>query len=144
MRRTVLALLTGALLIVGTVACDDTAGTTEPTSEDSPDITLDGEPVTVSGTVDEVVAGQAFTMTDATVEEGTATIDGDLAVLVTDEDADVSPSDQVVVTGTLHQLDLADEAQELEDLLGVSLDDDVIAQLEGRDVLLASSVDTSA
>lgn len=148
MTRKILVLLLGVFLTLGATACDDDTGSVSDgdTSEDVSDATPDalvGEDVTVSGTVQEVVAGRAFTLTDATVEEGTATTDGDLAVIATEEDVDVSPSDQVVVTGTLHDVDIADEVQEFEDLFGVSLDDDAIAQFEGREVLIATSVETS-
>lgn len=153
MTRKMLTLVLGASLVLGAAACDDggdgtasvpDGGTTEETGEATPDAVLGGEQVTVSGTVEEVVAGRAFMLTDATVEEGTATTDGDLAVIVADEDADVSRSDQVVVTGTLHEFDIADEIEEFEDLFGVTLDEDALAQFDGRQVLLASSVETSA
>jgi hypothetical protein len=137
----------GGLLLLGAVACENTngsssdpnGGTTQEATE-SPDLSLGGEEVTVSGTVQEVVAGQVFTLTDATVEDGTAATDGELAVVATDGSVDVSASERVTVTGTLHEVDVADEAEQLEDLLGITLPREVLAQFEGREVLIASSV----
>lgn len=54
----------------------------------------------------------------------------------------MSASDQVTLTGTLHEVDIADEVQEFENLFGVTLDPDALAALEGRQLLLASSVET--
>lgn len=152
MTRRMLMLVLSAFLVLGAAACDDagedTTGvgddrTTEATGEATTDGILGGEQVTVSGTVQEVVAGRAFTLTDATVEEGTATTDGDLAVIASD-DAGVSQSDEVVVTGTLYEVDIADEIQEFQDLFGVTLDEDALERFEGRQLLLASSVEPSA
>lgn len=56
--------------------------------------------------------------------------------------ATVSASDQVTLTGTVHEVDIADEVQEFENLFGVTLDPDALAALEGRQLLLASSVET--
>ncbi len=97
--------------------------------------------VTVRGTVDDVIADMAFTLTDATVEEGTLETDGEVAVVVTEADADVSESATVVVTGTLFSVEVSEDAQELQDLFGVNIDDEVLSLLEDQEVILASSVD---
>lgn len=149
MTRKIMMLALGGVLVLGAVACDDGASDTSAvddateTTEPSPGGMLDGEQVTVSGTVEEVLAGRAFTLTDATVEEGTATTDGDLAVLVSDEDAGVSQADQVLVTGTLHEVDVSEQLEDLEDLFGIRLDEDVVAQFEGRQLIIASEVETT-
>ena len=135
MTRRIVVLLLGGVLFLGATACEDavdTSSTGGTPAADSPDLTTGGEQVTVTGTVEEVVAGQAFTLTDATVEEGTATTDGDLAVISGDQDTAVAPSDRVTVTGTLHELDVADEVQELEDRFGISIDDGILSTFEGR------------
>lgn len=145
--RRMLALTLGAFLLLAT-ACGDgdtTAGegAPEPTAETAPDATVgDGEAVT--GTVGDVVADIAFTLNDATVEEGTVDTQGEVAVLVTEGDADVSESEEVVVTGTLLSVDVADDVQELEDVLGVNVDDEMLemlALLDTQQVVIASSVD---
>lgn len=147
--RRMLALTLGAFLLLAT-ACGDgdtTAGegAPEPTAETAPDATVgDGEEVTVTGTVGDVVADIAFTLNDATVEEGTVDTQGEVAVLVTEGDADVSESEEVVVTGTLLSVDVADDVQELEDVLGVNVDDEMLemlALLDTQQVVIASSVD---
>src|SRR5215216_7562160 len=126
-RRT-LALTLGAFLLLASACGDgDTTlgeGAPESPAETVSDATLvDGEDVTVSGTVDDVldvIAGTVFTLTDATVEDGTVDTEGGVAVIVTESDTDVSESEEVIVTGDL--FDASDAAQELENLFGANVD----------------------
>ena len=145
--RTTLALTLGAFLLLA-AACGDgdtTVGEGAPESpaETASDVTLvDGEDVTVSGTVDSVLdvsAGTVFTLTDAAVEDGTVDTEGGVAVIVTEGDTDVSESEEVVVTGDL--FDASDAAQELENLFGANVDDEMLAFLNGQQVIIASSVE---
>ena len=141
-RRT-LRLTLGACLLLA-AACGDGDGTvggdaSEPTADAISDALGDGEQVTVTGTVDDVFGDTAFTLTDATFEEGTAGTDGEVTVIVTDG-VDVSGSEGVVVTGTLLSVDVADDMQQLEDLFGANVDDEVLALLDDQQVVIASSV----
>jgi hypothetical protein len=147
-RRTFALTLAAFLLLATACGNGDTTvgeGASEPTAETTPDATLgDGEQVRVRGTVGDVIADVAFTLSDATVEEGTVDTQGEVAVIVTEGDADISESEEVVVTGTLLSVDVADEVQELEDLLGVNVDDEMLemlALLDAQQVVIASSVD---
>ncbi len=89
-------------------------GGSEPSAETTGDATLsDGEEVTVRGTVDDVIADAAFTLTDVTVEEGTVDKEGEVTVIATEGDADVSKSEGVVVTGTLLSVDISEDLQRL-------------------------------
>jgi uncharacterized protein YlzI (FlbEa/FlbD family) len=139
-RRT-LALTLGAFLLLAAACGDGDTTTSEGELETTPDATLvDGEEVTVSGTVDDVldvIAGTVFTLIDATIEDGTVDTEGEVAV-VSEGDADVSESEEVVVTGTL--FDASDDVQELEDLFGANVDDEMLAFLNGQQVIIASSV----
>lgn len=144
-RRT-LALALGALLLLAAACGDDDPpvddGAPEPTAETAQDSTLgEGEDVTVRGTVDDVVAGVAFTLTDATVEEGTADAEGEVAVIMIEGDSAVAESEEVIVSGTLLSLDISDNVQELETLFGADVDDEILAFLDGQRVIVASSVD---
>lgn len=141
-RRTLARCLGAVLLLAAACADGDAPIGGGPTAETTAGEALGGEgEVTVRGTVDDVIADMAFTLTDATVEEGTLETDGEVAVVVTDGDADVSESEAVVVTGTLFSFDVSEGAQELQDLLGANIDDEVLALLEDQEVVLASSVD---
>src|SRR5215211_5292125 len=121
--RKTLALTLGAFLLLA-AACGDgdmtvgEGGAPESSAETASDATPgDGEEETVSGTVDnvlDVITGTVFTLTDATVEDGTVDTEGGVAVIVTESDTDVSQSEEVVVTGTL--FDASDAAQKLQDL----------------------------
>jgi len=139
-RRT-LALTLGAFLLLAAACGDGDTTTSEGAPETTPDATLvDGEEVTVSGTVDDVldvIAGTVFTLIDATIEDGTVDTEGEVAV-VSEGDADVSESEEVVVTGTL--FDASADVQELEDLFGANVDDEMLAFLNGQQVIIASSV----
>ena len=142
-----IALTLGAFLLLASACGDgDTTvgeGAPESPAETASDVTLvDGEDVTVSGTVDDVldvITGTVFTLTDAAVEDGTVDTEGEVAVIVTEGDTDVSESDEVVVTGDL--FDASDAAQELENLFGANVDDEMLAFLDGQQVMIASSVD---
>jgi hypothetical protein len=141
--RRALQLILGACLLLA-AACGDGDSTVggdapEPTADAISDALGDGEEVTVTGTVDDVFGDTAFTLTDATFEEGTAGTEGEVMVIVIDG-ADVSESEGVVVTGTLLSVDVADDAQQLDDLFGANIDDEVIALLDDQQVVIASSV----
>lgn len=140
------AWILGALLLLA-AACGDgdttvDEGGSEPTAETTTEATLgEGEEVTVRGTVDDVIAGTVFTLTDVTVEEGTVDTEGGVAVITTEGDANVSESDGVVVTGTLLSVDVSDDVQELEDLLGADVNEEILALADDQQVIIASSVD---
>jgi hypothetical protein len=154
-----IALTLGAFLLLASACGDgDTTvgeGAPESPAETASDVTLvdgedvtvsgtvdDGEDVTVSGTVDDVLdvsAGTVFTLTDAAVEDGTVDTEGGVAVIVTEGDTDVSESEEVIVTGDL--FDASDAAQELENLFGANVDGEMLAFLDGQQVMIASSVD---
>jgi hypothetical protein len=145
--RKTLVLMLGAFLLLA-AACGDGdttvgGGASESPAETASDATLvDGEEVTVSGTVDDVldvITGTLFTLTDAAVEDGTVDTEGGVAVIVTEGDTDVSESEEVVVTGSL--FDASDAAQQLEDLFGANVDDEMLALLDGQQVIIASSVE---
>jgi len=145
--RKTLALTLGAFLLLA-AACGDGETTVGEGAPESPAETasegtlVDGEEVTVSGTVDDVldvITGTLFTLTDAAVEDGTVDTEGGVAVIVTEGDTDVSESEEVVVTGTL--FDATDAAQQLEDLFGANVDDEMLALLDGQQVIIASSVE---
>src|SRR5215216_2701257 len=145
--RKTLALTLGAFLLLAAACGDgDTTvgeGAPESSAETASDATPgDGEEVTVSGTVDnvlDVITGTVFTLIEATVEDGTVDTEGGVAVIVTEGDTDVSQSEEVLVTGTL--FDATDAAQELQDLFGANVDDEMLAFLDGQQVIIASSVD---
>jgi hypothetical protein len=141
-RRTLQLTLGTCLLLAA--ACGDGGATVggdapEPTADAIGDALGDGEAVTVTGTVDDVFGDTAFTLTDAIFEEGTVGTEGDVTVIATDG-ADVSESEAVVVTGTLLSVDVADDVQQLEDLFGANVDDEVMALLDDQQVVIASSV----
>jgi len=137
-----------ATLTLG-VACsstpDDTTagaspGGTEPAGPGSTSI----ERVTVQGTVSKVLADRAFLLTNASVQEGEATVDAILPVVVTGMPASISSNQQVTVTGTLTQTALADQLRSLEQQIGLHVDDRILRRLEGGQLLVASSVAPSS
>lgn len=139
-----LVLMLGALLLFAAACGEGNAtggeGAPKPTGVTASDATLgDGEEVTLRGTVDDVIAGMVLTLTDATIEQGTVNTEGEVAVIVTEGGADVFESEEVVVTGTL--VDVSDGVQELEDLFGTNVDEEMLAFLDGQQVVIASSVD---
>jgi acyl carrier protein len=135
----------GSLLALAAAACEadgTTSGGTSPTAA-TPEATK-GALVTVTGTVEEVFADRAFTLTDATAETGSLETPGDVAVIVGDGDAQVTESERVVVTGTLHSIDVADQIQELEELFGVQIDEEALERFQGQHLIVASRVEASA
>jgi hypothetical protein len=139
----------GAIALALGVACSGTAdrttagsspGGNEPAGPASASAGV--ERVTVTGTVSRRLADEAFMLTDATVEDGTATIDNDLPVVVTGTTASVDADEQVTVTGTLMQAALGDELRSLEAQIGIDVDDRILDRLEGGQLLVASSIST--
>ncbi len=146
MRRMTFAALVAAATFA--VACSSTAdhatagaspGGSEPAGGGSTAI----DRVTVEGTVSTVLADQAFLLTDASVQEGEATIDGDLPVVVTGTPTSVSSDEQVTVSGTLTQAAAGSELRDLEQQVGLHVDDRILRRIEGGQLLVASSVETS-
>jgi hypothetical protein len=145
MRRLLIAIGVGVLTLG--VACSGTADRTtsgaspggqEPAGGGSTSV----DRVTVTGTVSQRLADEAFVLTDATVEEGAATISGELPVVVTGTTASVDANERVTVSGTLVRAALGDELRAIEAQVGVNVDDRILKRLEGGQLLVASSVQT--
>jgi hypothetical protein len=146
MRRVLFAVLVTAMTFG--VACSGTAdhstagaspGGSEPAGGGSTSI----DRVTVRGTVSSVLADRAFLLTDASVQEGEATIDGDLPVVVTGTATSVSSNEQVTVSGTLAQATVGSELRDLEEQIGLRVDDRILRRIEGGQLLVASSVEAA-
>lgn len=88
--------------------------------------TLAGEPVTISGEVQDVISTVSFRLAGA----------GWQVVVLDAEQAAVDEGDFVQVEGTVRQLNIA----ELEDEFGLDLDDELYADYEGDLVLVAENV----
>ena len=99
--------------------------------------------VVVRGTVSQVLADQAFLLTNPTVEQGEATVSGDLPVVVTGTATHVSSDQQVTVTGTFVQDVLGKQLRQLENQVGLQVDDAMLNRVRGGDLLVASSVQAS-
>jgi hypothetical protein len=100
--------------------------------------------VVVSGTVSQVLADQAFLLTDPTVEQGEATVNGDLPVVVTGTTTSISSDQQVTVTGTFVQDVVPKQLRRLENQLGLQVNDQTLSHVRGGDLLVASSVRASS
>jgi hypothetical protein len=99
--------------------------------------------VVVSGTVTQVLADQAFLLTDPTVQQGEATVNGDLPVVVTGRATNLSSDQRVTVTGTFVQDVLAKQLRRLEKQVGLHVNDQILNRVQGGDLLIASSVRAS-
>jgi hypothetical protein len=98
--------------------------------------------VTVTGTVDQRLADEAFTLTDTTVDEGEATISGDLPVVVTGTGVSVDEHEQVTVSGTLIEASAVDQLRSLANQVGIEVSDRMLQRFAGGQLLVASSIDT--
>lgn len=96
--------------------------------------TYDGEEVTVSADVNEIISSTSFTIA------GTEDTDVEpMLVVSAEENADLEEEQTIGVTGTVQT---AFELTVVEDDLGIDLDDEAYADWEGQPYLVASSIDT--
>jgi hypothetical protein len=146
MRRTLVAF--GVVALIALTACSSSSnpntegaspGGHEPAGGGSTSV----DRVVVRGTVSQVLADQAFLLTNATVEQGEATVSGDLPVVVTGQTTRISADQQVTVTGTFVQDVVGNQLRRLEDQVGVHVSGSMLRQMQGRDLLVASSVQAS-
>lgn len=155
--RTAAAAGAAALALTGLSACGDTAGTEEGVDVedvqqegDNNDFIYDGpydetfnedmdqyegETVTVSAEVNDVLSENAFTIAgteDTSVEE--------LLIVSAEGNADLAEDDPVEVTGVVHQ---AFESTTVEEDLGFTLEEELFADYDGEPYIEATTVDTN-
>jgi uncharacterized protein YdeI (BOF family) len=160
--RTLRMLALAMLLAFGLAACAETGGSQDPnapgaitqptadadeaaregeagTNPDVSDVDDDaenfyGQTVTVTGPVIEVYNGQMFRVDDPEIFGG-----DDVLVLAPNGTA-VTDDATVTVTGVVQQYDQS----ELEQTLGIDIDDALMTELDGQPVIVAEQVDATA
>ena len=148
MRRMLVATAVGLTVLSALAACSTTpdhttAGARPGGSEPAGGGSSSGDRVVVSGTVSQVLADQAFLLTNPTVQQGEATVSGDPPVVVTGTATNLASDQRVTVTGTFVQDVLAKQLRRLEKQVGLQVNDQVLNRVEGGDLLVASSVRAS-
>jgi hypothetical protein len=131
-----LALLLWALFNNNDSASPDTGATISEIVQAPNDYV--GQTVTVRSGVEEVISPVAFSLDEDAVFEGG--IDDDLLVVSATQDAPLDfetlEGNPALVSGTVHQFDIAAFEQEL----GYDLDDSLFANWDGRPALIATDV----